>query len=104
MHERIDNAQERARAIGLAYGTDTSSLLFSYLTRMLVIDLKPHDISTGSRKFWDLWVDPIITIDGAASTLLLIQTNLAAGTLAPFAEKRPELQILLDDILSFRVS
>lgn len=40
----------------------------------------------------------------AAFTLITIQYNLAAGTLAPFIEKRPDLQELMDKILSFEVS
>lgn len=38
-------------------------------------------------------------MDGAATTLLTIQYNLAAGTLAPFAFKRPELQPILKKIM-----
>ena len=36
--------------------------------------------------------------------LLSIQCNLAAGTLAPYAESRPELRPLLKQILDFNIS
>ena len=57
-----------------------------------------------TEKFWNFWKDPIIILDGAAYTFLVIQVNLAAGTIAPFAHERTELATLLDDILAFRVS
>jgi hypothetical protein len=43
-------------------------------------------------------------MDGAAATLLTIQFNLVAGTLVPFAMKRPELRPLLKKVLDFDVS
>ena len=55
-------------------------------------------------KFWQFHLDPINTKDLAAFTLSSIQINLAAGTLAPFTEKRPELQQLLRSIVNFDVS
>lgn len=55
-------------------------------------------------KFWELHTDNIHALDGAAFTLLTIQYNLAGGTLAPFAEKRPELRPLMDKIMKFDVS
>jgi acyl-CoA oxidase len=48
-------------------------------------------------------MDQIAPLDGAAYTLLAIQYNLVAGTLAPFALKRPELQSLLTRIMNFDV-
>lgn len=51
-----------------------------------------------------MYMDPIVTLDGGAIALSSIQLNLAAGTLAPFAQKRPELLPLLHDMLHFRVS
>ena len=55
-------------------------------------------------KFWQMHMDQIIAMDGAASTLLTIQYNLAAGTLAPFAIQRPDLQPILKKIMDFDVS
>lgn len=46
-------------------------------------------------------MDPINTLDGAAFTLLTIQYNLVAGTIAPYAAKLPRLQPLLESILNF---
>ncbi|KAI0372497.1 acyl-CoA oxidase [Pilatotrama ljubarskyi] len=84
--ERINLSHERAKAIGLSYA--------------LTID----DVLQPSKKFWDMYMDYIVTLDGGAVALFSIQLNLMAGTLAPFAQKRPELRPLLEDVLAFRVS
>ena len=55
-------------------------------------------------KFWALHSDTIHTKDGAVMTLLTIQYNLVAGTLAPYAFEREELRPLLDKIMNFDVS
>ena len=48
--------------------------------------------------------DPIAFIDGAAETLLTIQYNLCAGTLATYVKGRPDLAPLLKQVLGFEVS
>ena len=45
-----------------------------------------------------------MVLDGSATTLLVIQLNLVAGTLAPHALIREDLMPLMNDILNFRVS
>jgi acyl-CoA oxidase len=48
--------------------------------------------------------DPIMVLDGAASTLLTIQYNLVAGTLAQYAATtRPDLVSVVKDILRWDV-
>jgi acyl-CoA oxidase len=47
--------------------------------------------------------DQIGAYDGGAITLLTIQYNLAAGTLAPHALERPELMPLLNKMMNFDV-
>ncbi|PCG96142.1 hypothetical protein PENOC_074270 [Penicillium occitanis (nom. inval.)] len=84
--EKIALAYKRARAIARAY------------------DFTVKDIAALSPKFWTYHRDLINPADMAAFTLITIQYNLAAGTLAPFIEKRPDLQELMDKILSFEVS
>ncbi|GAM33326.1 acyl-CoA oxidase [Talaromyces pinophilus] len=84
--EKIALAYKRARAIARAY------------------DFTAKDIAALSPKFWTYHRDLINPADMAAFTLITIQYNLAAGTLAPFIEKRPDLQELMDKILSFEVS
>ncbi|OJT02331.1 hypothetical protein TRAPUB_7153, partial [Trametes pubescens] len=84
--ERINLSHERAKAIGLRYA------------------LTIEDVLQPSKKFWDMYMDYIVTHDGGAVALFSIQLNLMAGTLAPFAQKRPELRPLLEDVLAFRVS
>ena len=48
--------------------------------------------------------DPIALIDGAAETLLTIQYNLCAGTLATYLKGRPDLAPLLKLVIDFEVS
>ncbi|KAJ7691743.1 acyl-CoA dehydrogenase NM domain-like protein [Mycena rosella] len=85
-NERIRLSYTRAREIVKAYG--------------LTVD----DIANTSRKFWKLHTDPVWTLDGAAGSLITIQLNLCAGTLAMYIESRPDLRQILDDILQFKVS
>ncbi|TCD66582.1 hypothetical protein EIP91_001139 [Steccherinum ochraceum] len=82
----LDIVYKRAQAVSRVYG------------------LTPEDIVYLRPKLWALHADLIATKDGAVMTLLTIQYNLAAGTLAPFAFKRPELRPLLKDIMDFNVS
>lgn len=75
---------------------DIDALVDAALTAEDVVYLRP--------KFWALHTDTIGPLDGAAITLITIQYNLAAGTLAPHAFKRPELRPLLQKIMDFDVS
>ncbi|KAI0292233.1 acyl-CoA dehydrogenase NM domain-like protein [Multifurca ochricompacta] len=84
--ERTRLSYERARAIGKAYALTVEDVLF----------LSP--------KFWDLHTDPIASIDGAAATLLTLQYNLCAGTLATYLPHQPDLAPLLQRVLDFEVS
>ncbi|CAG8364206.1 unnamed protein product [Penicillium salamii] len=77
---------QRAKAFDGAYGLTVKDIL--YLTP----------------KFCKLHVKPLMTLDGAAFTLLTIQCNLFVGTLAPFALKRPELQPIIQSALDFDIS
>ncbi|KLO09037.1 acyl-CoA dehydrogenase NM domain-like protein [Schizopora paradoxa] len=63
-----------------------------------------HDVTTLSPKFWELAADFIGAIDASTTILLTIQYNLAAGTLAPFVDQRPELRPLMARILKFDIS
>ncbi|KAB8238775.1 acyl-CoA dehydrogenase NM domain-like protein [Aspergillus alliaceus] len=84
--ERISLSYHRARAIARAYAFNTDDVL-----RL-----------TG--KFWEFHQDLIHTRDSAAFTLLAIQYNLCAGTLAPFLKGRADLRSLMEKLLSFEVS
>ncbi|OBZ73615.1 Acyl-coenzyme A oxidase 2, peroxisomal [Grifola frondosa] len=86
LEERISISYRRARAIAKQYA------------------LTSHDVLYLTPKFWDLHMDNIFALDSAALTLLTIQYNLSAGTLAPFAEQRPDLRPLMNDIMKFNVS
>ncbi|KAI9452338.1 acyl-CoA dehydrogenase NM domain-like protein [Russula earlei] len=84
--DRTRLSYERARAIGRAYALTIEDVLFL------------------SQKFWDLHTDPIASIDGAAATLLTLQYNLCAGTLATYLPEQPSLAPLLQRVLDFQVS
>ncbi|KAB8237929.1 acyl-CoA dehydrogenase NM domain-like protein [Aspergillus alliaceus] len=84
--ERIHISYQRARAVARAY------------------DLNISDVLHLTPKFWQLHQDLIAPVDYAAFSLLTIQFNLAAGTLAPFAVHNPHYKSLLDRILRFDVS
>lgn len=62
-----------------------------------------EDINHLSKAFWALHTDPLLCIDSSATTLLTIQYNLVVGTIAPFAEARPELRPLLQDLVDFKI-
>ncbi|PCH36486.1 hypothetical protein WOLCODRAFT_82207 [Wolfiporia cocos MD-104 SS10] len=63
-----------------------------------------HDVLHLTSKFLSLHMDNRVVLYNGAYTLLTIQFNLAAGTLAPFVEHRPELRPLMDQILNFDIS
>ena len=60
------------------------------------------DIISLSPKFWQLHCDTANLLDGGAITLLTIQYNLCAGTIAHYSETRPELASLVNDLLQYR--
>ncbi|OJT05090.1 Acyl-coenzyme A oxidase 2, peroxisomal [Trametes pubescens] len=82
--ERAFLSYEKARATGLSY------------------DMTMDDIVSLTPKFWEMHNDPIVLLDGAAITLLTIQYNLCAGTIARYARRRPELVPLVEDLLGYR--
>ncbi|KAG2754410.1 acyl-CoA dehydrogenase NM domain-like protein [Suillus brevipes Sb2] len=84
--DRVFLSYERAKAIGLAQG------------------ITLHDTLNLTQKFWDMHTDPITVLDGGACTLLTIQYNLVAGTLAQYAATtRPDLVSVVEDILRWNV-
>ncbi|KAJ6190445.1 hypothetical protein N7519_000466 [Penicillium mononematosum] len=84
--ERTYISYQRAAAVVKIYG----------MTAVDVLQFTP--------KFWNLHLDLIGALDCAAYTLMTIQINLAAGTLAPFAEKQPQYRKLLNRMLDFEIS
>ena len=67
-----------------------------------VTDMKIDDLLSLSAKFWQLHNDPVVLLDGAAFTLLAIQFNLCAGTIARYSRRRQDLIPIIDDLLRFR--
>ncbi|KAJ7485867.1 acyl-CoA dehydrogenase/oxidase [Mycena latifolia] len=61
-----------------------------------------EDIVSLSPKFWDLHTDPIVCLDGAATTLIAIQYNLVAGTLGAFVSDRNDILKIVNDIIDFK--
>lgn len=74
------------------------------LRLFFITALTMEDVLFLSPKFWDLHTDPIASIDGSAATLLTIQYNLCAGTLATYLPEQPSLAPLLQRVLDFEVS
>lgn len=116
---------ERAREIARAYSASFASLFsFSFFLfpscllsnfhaqlkptddhlPSLPLDFTSRDITSLTEKFWQMPADLVGVIDASAMILLTIQYNLAAGTLASFAERRPDLQPLMKRILKFDIS
>ncbi|OQD65072.1 hypothetical protein PENPOL_c006G10071 [Penicillium polonicum] len=85
-HESLERSYYRARAIGRHHG------------------LTADDILRLTPKFWQSHMDAIIIRDIVAHVLFSIQYNLVAGTIAPYAMKRPDLQPVMKKILNFDVS
>ncbi|CAI7610691.1 unnamed protein product [Penicillium glandicola] len=85
-NERIYLSYQRAAAVLKAYG----------MTAVDVLRLTP--------KFWDVHLDLIGAFDYGTYVLMTIQVNLAAGTVAPFAEEQPQYRKLLEQILNFEIS
>lgn len=69
----------------------------------ILLALTPADILTLSHKFWQLHSDPIFGVDGAAATLLTLQYNCCAGTLAMFAPEQPAIDDILRLVLAYEV-
>lgn len=103
---RVNLSYDRARAIGLAFGTcaPASLLTENIQNRVLIAGISLHDILHLTPKFWDIHIDPIMSLDGGASFLITVQYNLVAGILARFAvTTRPELVSLVEDLLQWNV-
>ncbi|KAJ6606006.1 acyl-CoA dehydrogenase NM domain-like protein [Mycena vulgaris] len=62
------------------------------------------DIASLSSKFWDFHRDPIVSDDGAATNLLVIQFNLVVGTILDTVGQRPDLIPLLHDLIEYKIS
>ncbi|KAF4770912.1 hypothetical protein HAV15_012572 [Penicillium sp. str.  len=84
-NESLERSYYRARSIGRHHG--------------LTID----DILRLTPKFWESHMDAIIIRDIVAHIIFSIQYNLVAGTIAPYAMKRPDLQPVMQKILNFDV-
>ncbi|OJT05047.1 Acyl-coenzyme A oxidase, peroxisomal [Trametes pubescens] len=82
--DRAMLSYEKAKAIALSY------------------DMSIDDLLNLSPKFWQLHNDPITVMDFGTTTLLSIQYNLCAGTIARYIERRPELIPLVEDLLKYR--
>ncbi|KAK1149714.1 hypothetical protein N8T08_005268 [Aspergillus melleus] len=61
------------------------------------------DTTLKDRALYDQ-TDLISSVDGGAITLITIQYNLFVGTVAPYADGRPDLQLILDRAMKFEIS
>jgi len=71
---------------------------------LIMLGITIDDIVNLTPKFFDMHRDDIIIRDIGSHALLSIQHNLVAGTLASFAKGSAQIQELLDQVLSFKVS
>ncbi len=72
-------------------------------TRVGHLGLTAADIMRTTPKFWALQLDPILSMDGGAATLIIIHLNLCTGTFARRAIGRPDLQHTLNLLLNFEL-
>ncbi|CAA7265294.1 unnamed protein product [Cyclocybe aegerita] len=67
-------------------------------------NLTADDILKASSRYWELFTDPILCMDGAVAILVNIQLNMTAGTLARYAPERPDIAEILERVLSYELS
>ena len=67
------------------------------------LDLTLDTIQDLTDEWWAVQLDPLFTMDPAACTIVWIQLNLVAGTLAMYSHNRPDIRPLINKILSFDV-
>ncbi|KAJ5315397.1 Acyl-CoA dehydrogenase/oxidase [Penicillium atrosanguineum] len=104
---RSDLFKPAPRSFSLERSTRLINITISLRNYIWVLNLTGltlKDILYLTPKFWKLHREPIVALDGAAFTLLSIQTNLFVGTLGSFALKRPELQSIIQSALDFDIS
>ncbi|PYI35224.1 acyl-CoA dehydrogenase NM domain-like protein [Aspergillus indologenus CBS 114.80] len=85
---------------------DPETIRISYLRARSITryyKFEPKDILDLTPKFWAIYRDDICAADIAAFSLITIQCNLVAGTLATYAEQRDEYQDLLKSVLNYDV-
>lgn len=63
------------------------------------LDLSASDILNCSPAFWNLHLDPILSLDLACFTIIAAHLNFTVGTLARHLKARPDLQPLVDSML-----
>ncbi|KAJ3773284.1 hypothetical protein EV361DRAFT_1008168 [Lentinula raphanica] len=61
------------------------------------------DILEMSDKLWDLHADPIVSMDGAVTTMLSIHYNLVIGMIGPLLPTQPKLAPLIQKLLDFEI-
>jgi hypothetical protein len=93
----------RAENIAKAYGECRALCALTNGPIIVLLALSIKDISHLSPRFWALHSDPVLCLDGAASTLLTIQYNLCLGTLSPFLKERKDLLPLAAALLKYRI-
>ena len=98
--ERASLSLRRAQAIVRAY---SKSSQYTQPAVIFTLDLNMDDVAYLRHSFWDVHSDPIMAEDAAAATLVAIQINLVAGTLATYVRKQPSLTPLIRNLLNFDV-
>ncbi|KAJ7437603.1 acyl-CoA oxidase [Mycena latifolia] len=81
--ERVSLAYERAKLMMDVHG------------------LSVEDVKNCSKRFWDLFTDPVCCLDIGMFTILMAHIGLAIGTLSRHLDARPDLQGLVEELLRF---
>lgn len=75
----------------------------AYTTILTLSGLTAHDIIDLTPKSWRVHQEYMALRDTMAQIIVMIQSNIIAGTIATHATARPDLHPLLEDILNYNV-
>lgn len=96
--ERISLSYKRARHILNAHSKLVQDV-FLVVNINASTGLTVWDVLSYGPKFWDMHLDMNLPNDGGAFTILTVNVNLAAGTIARFLDTRPDLEPLVESML-----
>ncbi|KAH0828679.1 acyl-CoA oxidase [Lanmaoa asiatica] len=81
--ERVSLSYERAKLVVQTYALSAS------------------DVQHCSTRYWSMMTDPILALDGAMFTILLVHFGLTIGTLSRHLDQRPDIEPLVNSLLRF---
>ena len=100
--ERVLLSYQRAKLVMQTYGASNVSYVSCLpYPHTFPAALSASDIEHCSDKYWSMMTDPILSLDAAMVTILLVHVGLTIGTLARHLHRRPDLEPLVDCLLRF---